>query len=282
MPYYPTNNFILGLATIRRERRLPPNAIGEVAVRQDQNVTAQDVVLRGTVPGDFIMLNPLPALGLKKPEQLVETMWTVEPGRSVLRGDPLATNGTGRRARTFKSPVNAVVARIEPAQVILQITPDPIEVYAMCPGQVTSIRGTNEVLLETTGALIQTAWGNGKQAFTAYRMEPEEGIESLRGSEFITEWRNSAIVMSKPISAPSVFLTAASLELTGLIAPSMHADLRDIALRQTIPVILTEGFGEQQMSESVYNLLRDNLGRPAFLDATEPQRWSSSRSEIVI
>src|SRR5258708_33952800 len=40
--------------------------------------------------------------------------------------------------------------------------------------------------------------------------------------------------------------------------------------------------GEQQMSDVVYKLLRDNLGRPAMFDATEPERWSPSRPEIVI
>jgi hypothetical protein len=58
--------------------------------------------------------------------------------------------------------------------------------------------------------------------------------------------------------------------------------LREVALRQKIPVILTEGFGDHRMSDLVYNLLRDNLGRPALIDATEPKRWSSSRPELII
>jgi len=203
-------------------------------------------------------------------------------GDFVERGRVLAQKGDGRGAKTVKSPINDVVARVDEGQIILQITPDPVEVFAMCPGEVTSIRGTTEVLIESVGALIQCAWGNGQHVFSNYKMEPEDGLESLRGESLLNEFRNSAVVTNRPITSPSTFLIAATQELTGIIAPSMHIDLREVALRQKIPVILTEGFGEQQMSEMVYNLLRDNLGRPALLDATEPQRWSATRPEIII
>src|SRR5258708_4816928 len=209
-------------------------------------------------------------------------MMQVGVGDFVDKGRGLAQNGSGRGAKTVKSPINGVVARVDEGQIILQVTPDPVEVFAMCPGEVTSIRGTTEVLIESIGALIQCAWGNGKNVFTNYRLEPDGGLESLRGENLITEYRNTAVVTNKPLTTPGVFLIAATQELTGIVAPSMHADLREIALRQKIPVILTEGLGEQQMSEMVYTLLRDNLGRPALLDATEPQRWSANRPEIII
>jgi len=113
-------------------------------------------------------------------------------------------------------------------------------------------------------------------------VEPGEGIESLGESAIMSEFRTVALVSPRSIQSHTLFKIAADLELSALIAPSMHVDLRETALRQTIPVILTEGFGNQPMSEVVYNLLTHNSGRPALIDATEPKRWSSDRPEIVI
>src|SRR5579859_5616117 len=157
MPYYPAQQYILGLTTIRRERRLPPSAIGEVAVRENQRVEALDVVLRGSVPGQFVLLSALEPLGLKRAEQLTPGMVLVQVGDLVDKGRVLAQNGDGRGAKTLKAPINALVARIDGLQIILQSTPDPVEIFAMCPGEVTSIRGTTEVLIESIGALIQCA-----------------------------------------------------------------------------------------------------------------------------
>jgi hypothetical protein len=284
MPYYPQHRFILGLTLVRRERRLPSGAIGEVMVQDHVPVEANTVVLRGAVSGEFLILNALEPLGLRRPDELTEDLFIAKSGDVVDRGQVIAQKGEGRRAKTLKAPIRAVLSRIEyeSGRVILQVNPEPVEVAAMCPGMVTSVRGTNEVLIETSGALIQCAWGNGKSAYSQYRVEPEEGIESLDSNSLLQQWRGTAIIMKKPILSSKVFSIAAELEMTGIIAPSMRSDLREAALRQQLPVILTEGFGDQQMSEMVYNLLLDNQGRPALIDATEPERWSSSRPEIII
>jgi hypothetical protein len=283
MPYYPEHTFIIGLATIRRERRLPPGAIGgEVLVKEGLRVEAADMVLRGMVPGDYLLLKALAPLGLRHADELNEDVLQVQAGSRVEKGGIIAVRGEGRGARTLKSPTDAVIARIEEGEIILQANPRPVEVQAMCPGEITSVRGTSEVLLETVGALIQCAWGNGKQVYSVYKAEPPEGIESLQGESLLQQDRATALVMTHPILSSMIFNVALEQEITAIIAPSMRADLREAALRQTIPLILTEGFGEQKMSEIVYNLLRDNLGRPALISAIEPERWSSSRPEIII
>jgi len=285
MPYYPTQTFIIGLTTIRRERRLPPGAYGEISVRELQRVEAQDIVMRAAMSGDYIILDVLGPLGLKSVDEFTEDMMQAPVGQTVERGQVIAQNKPGRGAKVLRAPAAAVIARIEGSQIILQLDPQPLEVYAMCPGTITSIRGDNEVLLETTGALIQCAWGNNQRTFCPYRIEPDDGLENMDDDDHalsMSEYRNGAMVLRKPIESAAVFRKAVSQELTGLIAPSMRSDLREAALRQNFPIILTEGFGELQMSDLVYNLLRDNLGRPAMLDATEPQRWSVSRPEIVI
>jgi hypothetical protein len=62
----------------------------------------------------------------------------------------------------------------------------------------------------------------------------------------------------------------------------MPANLREVALRQPFPVILTEGFGESRISEMVYNLLRSNSNRTAAIDAKTPGRWAGEPPIIAI
>src|SRR5262249_34942524 len=120
MPYYPVQNYVLGLTTVRRERRLPSSAIGEVAVRENQRVEAHDVVLRGSIPGRFVLLDALAPLGLKPGQLIDESMMQVRVGDFVEKGRVLAQNGSGRGAKTVKSPINGVVARVDEGEIILQ------------------------------------------------------------------------------------------------------------------------------------------------------------------
>src|SRR5512143_1099611 len=123
MPYFPKHTFVIGLTTIRRERRLPPGAFGEILVNPGTRVEAADSVLKGTVPGDFLIVDVLAPLGLRSAEQFTDEMLEVVPGDKVERGQAMAINGKGRGAKVVKAPTNAVVARIEGSQMILQVNP---------------------------------------------------------------------------------------------------------------------------------------------------------------
>lgn len=280
--YYPQQSLVLGMATLIRERRLPSNAIGEVRVSQYADVEPNTEVLRGAIPGEFILIDALKPLRLKKPEDITPDMLRVQVGEVVDTDTPILSIGSGRRARSVFSPVPAIFARLDGGQVILQVDPMPVSVLALTPGRVTTVKGENAVVIETTGALIQGAWGNGKSTFATLTMEPEGGLETLEGDSLLHEQSRTAVVMRGPIRGPNVFSVAAAQSVQALIAPSMSSGLREIALRQTIPVIVTEGFGDLEMSEIVYNLLRGNMGRTVAVDAVEPSRWSGERPEIVI
>lgn len=282
MPYYPEQSLIVSLSLLRRERKLPPNAIGEVMVQEGQSVEPNTVVLRGAVPSGFVILDAVQGLGLKHAGQISEDMLQVQPGEVVLEGQPILQIGTGRRAPTLKSPTTAVFARLDSGRVILQADPMPVEVLALTPGRVTSVRGDKLVLIESTGTLIQGAWGNGLSVYAPLVLEPDEGLASLDADLPAPDYNGAAMVLRDPILSPDVFNMALQQSVVGLVASSMHSSLREEALAQGIPILLTEGFGELQMSEIVYNLLRANANRPAAIDAAQPSRWTAERPEIII
>jgi hypothetical protein len=278
MDYYLPQSFVVGYATIRRERSLPPGAIGEVMVREGAHVEGPEVVLRGAISGQYMILDALESLGLRKAEDITPEMFEARVGEAVEVGGVIAQN----RRRKMLSPDTGVIVRIEGSQVILQSNPTPIEVRALCPGEVQSVRGTTSVLIVSTGALLQCGWGNGKQAFTSYQAEPSDGIESLPADGIFPQYTAVGMLLTKPILTPRVFDIAAGQGMSAIIAPSMHSNLRELAIQQKIPVILTEGFGEQKMSEMVYNLLSGSMGRQVTIDATEPGRWTAVRPEIIV
>lgn len=280
--YYPAQSLILAATTIRRERKLPPSALRQGAVREGQSVAASDVVLSGLMPQNYIILDALKPLGLKSAEEIPPEALLVTPGKQVFEGYEILSIGQGRKVRTLNAPTNAVFLRLEGGNVILQTDPASIEVQAIYPGRVTSVRNEGSVvLIEATGTLVQAMWGNGQAVASQLRLLPREGIESLR-NDSLKEYRQSALVMMNPITSSDSFEIILEQEIQAIIAPSMPSSLRAAALTQPFPILLTEGFGAVQMSQVVYNLLRDNNNRLVSINAVEPMRWSGDRPELLI
>lgn len=284
MPYYPAQTLVMAATTIRRERRLPPDAISDnPRVREGTFIEANDILLSGVIPANYIVLDVLKPLGLKNTEMLTPDTLLVRPGRQVHYQDELIVIGEGRRAKRFKSPVDAVFLRMDGGDMILQSDPEPVELPALYPGRITSLRNNASIaVIEATGALIQGVWGNGKSAYCQLRPEPKDGIESLKDDSLVNEYRGTAIVMLRPIKTREAFDIAQRQNINAIIAPSMHSDLREVALKQSYPVLLMEGFGEMRMSDLMFTLLRDNQGRPATINAVEPSRWSIDRPEVLV
>lgn len=283
MQFYPETNLILAMATIRRDRRLPDDvAPGEVLVGERQRVDPSEVVLRGARAGDYRILPINPRLfGVRKVEDILPEWIQVQAGQVVKKDAVLIQKGTARRAPKMLAPSDCLVTRIEPDRFILQENPVPVEVKAVYGGMVSAIRSRREIQIEAVGALIQCAWGNGKNAFALVNEEPEEGIQSLADEELLTTFRGQILLLRHPLTEQTMAL-AMKQEVSGIIAPSMSSELRMKAVDLPIPVVLTEGFGGQKMSEIVYNLLRDNAGRQLALDAVEPKRFSADRPELFI
>lgn len=280
MPYYPETTIILGSTRIIREYKLPPNAIGRAEVSNGSSVAPDTVLLAGTIPSDVIFLDAVKLLGLRSAAQITEDMLQVPVGEVYEGGVPLLINGKGRRAKKVVTPKRARFAQLEAGRVLLQTDPQPVAVYALMEGRVNSV-SENRVVLETGGALIQAAWGNGNASYGALAFAKEEsGLERLGLED--EEDSGQVVVLDESIQSAAIFREAAQKRWRGMIAPSMSSALREQALRLEIPLILTEGFGNLPYSDIVYNLLESNRGRFTTLDAVEPSVWRSERPEIII
>ena len=280
--FYPDQTVILPQTTIRRERLLPPDVVGEVLVREGERVSAVDLVARGVRSSRYVILDLKRMLGVSDDEDL-ERLLQVAMHEPVTEGQVIAGEPDGRKKRgpVIKSPVKGRVLRLVEGRLVIQTGLSEIVVRAGYNGLVASIRGHRGILLETTGALVQGVWGNGASQFGALRVEPREGLEALEVDEFSTEWRGAIVVTTQPLTE-RVLRHIESQGLGGIIGPSMHTELIPVARDLKIPIMLTEGFGQGVMSSLVYSVLEPLAGRQTALNAYRPERGASDRPEVIV
>ena len=271
--YYPDQRHALELTTIRRERLLPENAIGSVEIESGRRVNLRDVVARGTVPSRYGIIEGAEYFGLKNPDDLQELM-QVEIGNAVDDQDLLAERGR----RRLYSHVRGIVAYVGEGRIIIEETPEVIDLEAGVDGQIIEVRPGRGVVIEMVGTLVQGVWGNGKRALGAIRIEPEDGIEAIFGDELDVQYKRAIIVTRRPLKATSIQVMEEQ-NLAGIIAPSMDPNLIEVALNASGPVMLTEGFGAVRMSGTLNSMFSNVAGRQAMLDAGMSSR---SRPEVIM
>ena len=104
----------------------------------------------------------------------------------------------------------------------------------------------------------------------------------VKQTSLLENVRGRVYILDRPITVEDLRVVVKK-ELGGLVASSMSYHLRETAMALKVPIILTEGFGESQMTRRIYEILHgfENKRQAAF-DAISPNRWTSERPEIVI
>ncbi len=274
--YYPEQRHALELTTIRRERVLPEEAIGSVEIEAGRRVNIRDVVARGTVPSRYVIVEAAEFFGLKNPDDLQELM-QVEIGSAVDDQDLLAE----RSRRRLHSRVRGIVAYIGEGRIIIQETPELIDLEAGVDGQVIEVKPGRGVVIETVGALVQGMWGNNRRALGPLQVEPEDGLETIFGDQLDIKFQGAIVVTRRPLK-PLGLQVMEEQGLRGVIAPSMDTDLIEHAVNTSGAIMLTEGFGAVRMSGALGNIFAALAGRQAMLDAFMPNRSESRRPEIIM
>lgn len=278
--YYPDQRHLLPLTAIRRERTLPPDAIGQVEAQPGERIDLRDVVARGSIPSRYAILEAVKALNLRRPDEL-ESKMLVEMGEMVNAGQVLAGKAN-KRGRHIASPVNGIIAYVGDGRIIVQEIPEPITIESGLIGQVVGLQEGRGVVIETIGAVLQGAWGNGRFGIGQLRIEPADGLETIYGDQLDIAYRGAVVVTRRPLVDVSL-LVVADQEFAGVIAPSMDASLIDQARETPAAIVLTQGFGStSRMSQYIISFLEGLAGRQATIDAVLPDRFDPRRPEVII
>ena len=277
--FFPDQVITLPMTVITRDRLLPNDVLGEVLAQEGALVGPLEVVARGVRAGRYIVLDLRAALGTSDPEALAAQIH-VRSEQVVREGDLLAGDPKRRRGQVH-APVNGVVDDLVDGRLILQAGYRDEVVRAGFRGMVVSVRANRGVVLETAGGLVQGVWGNGRTHLGSLKFAPRGGLNVLEIDELATDWRSALVVSPQPLDKLSL-AKAEAMGLGGVIAPSMPANLREIAFRLKIPIMLTEGFGTEPMNRMAVSVFEEYVDNQATLTARAPNRWLPDRPEVII
>ena len=277
--YYPVSSRITALTTVRRERLLP--VPGQVLVGPGEMVGPADVVARCQIPGEIRVLDVCRTLGI--PRRRVARYLRKSPGDTVQVNDLLAAprGPLGRFRKACRSPVEGHVVEVRDGLILIESAATTLELRAHIRGEVANVMPNRGVVITVSGALIQGMWGSGGEAEGVLKMLVDTPEKPLR-ARAIDVSCHGTIVAGGKILDEAVLDQAIEARVRGIIVGGMDAGLCQNLDSLPFPVLLTEGFGPLSMSQPVFVLLKDNMGREALLSADTRTRRGARRPEVLI
>jgi hypothetical protein len=274
--FLPSVTHVIAMTTIRRERRLP--VPGTVAVRVNEKVQAADVIAEAEINPAHYYLDIARGLGISPRD--VGRHLTRQQGDRVDTGDVIA-GPVGITRRTVRAPADGRIASISNGRVLLEARGELFQMRAGFPGVVVGSDGAQIVTVETTGSLVQAAWGNGKTDYGVMRVVGDGPSGSLQTNQLDVNLRG-AVLVAGVCDHPAPFHQAVELSVRGVILGGMPAELIPLARRLPFPILLTEGFGEQAINMPAFSLFMSHVGREVTIDAGSEWPQPGQRPEVVI
>lgn len=255
-------NHILGLTNIRRTRLLPVS--GNVLVRVGQRVNASDVIAEAQVATRHVLLDVRRAIGGASGAEADRAIKRSE-GERVQQGDVIAETG-GLFSRIVRAPANGTIAMVSSGRVLVAVESQPLQLLATVPGVITDLHPERGATIETNGALIQGAWGNGRVGeglLLSLLHSPDDELTR----EMVEVSLRGAVVVAGHCRSVEALRAGAQLPLRGLVLASMSADLLAAAAGLDYPIVVLEGFGRVPMNEITYQLITSSEKRDASINA---------------
>jgi hypothetical protein len=267
---------ILPLTVIRKERVLP--VPGRVIVRQGQQVAPRDVIAEAKLAPEHVLLNIASSLGvsIERADNLIQCV----AGNDVAQGDLIA-GPIGLARRVVRSPVNGQIMLAGEGQVLIQVDKTPYELQAGISGTVSQLIPERGAVIETTGALIQGFWGNGRFDFGLVHIKLDNPEDVLTSDNIDVSLRGT-IVLGGHCQDVAVLQKAADVPIRGLVLSSMPSNLIPAARAVDYPIIVLEGFGKLPVNPISYNLLTTHQNREISLSAEPFNAYKGQRPEVII
>jgi hypothetical protein len=277
--YYPVETRITPVTTIRRERVLP--APGRVLANPGEAVGPSDVVARCQLPGKVLMVDVSRALGVRR-EQAAKYI-RKSAGESVQADEVLAAPKglLGQLRRGCRAPADGQIVGIRNGLILIEAAAMAYELRAHIRGQVANVLPNRGVVISTAGTLVQGVWGSGGEAEGVLKMVVDNPQRPLRPRSIDVSCHGT-IVVAGWILDEKALEQAIEANVQGVIVGGVRSELCDWLESLPFPVMVTEAFGTQSMSQHVFSLLHSNAGREAMLSADTRARWDIKRPEVVI
>jgi hypothetical protein len=267
---------ILPITTVVRERRLPIK--GTVRVRAGQKVTPNDIVADARWAREHIFLDVARILGISAAS--AERLIRIEAGDEVAAGLVVARGG-GLLPRTVKVPRAGRVVAAGAGEILVEAGETRLELRAGLSGVVRDVIPDRGAVIETSGALIQGVWGNGRVDYGSMINLADKPDSPLMAGRLDVSMRGSILVGGQLLDAETL-KTAAEVGVRGLITGSIYPSLIALALEMRFPIVVTDGFGSLPMNSAAFRLITTNNKREATLNAEALDRYTGTTPEIII
>lgn len=261
---------------IRRERVLPKG--GEIVVRVGQEVSPIQVVARTTMASDFAILSASEKLGID-PADLGEHL-RVEKGAPVEAGAVVASRKRFLSEQKVVSPVDGVFFDVVNGRIAIQPTSDWLEMRALVAGRVVSYVANRGVMLETSGSLIQAAWGSGQEGHGRLKMLGSAPNTTLTPDHLQLDVTGQVLAVGC-LNNLDLFHRAEDLGVRGLIVGSSTAEICRASQASPLPLIVTDSIGGTGMTPPIFELLQQADGRSVSLFGAY-KAAAGQRAEIIL
>jgi hypothetical protein len=268
---------------------------GEVVVKKGDKIDADAVVARTDLPGKVEPVNVANVLGVP-PQDVPDTMLK-QMGDYVEKDEIIAKSKSffGMFTSTVKAKITGTIENISSVtgQVLLRGAPIPIEVKAYINGQVTDVFPEEGVEVTTWGTFVQGIFGIGPETHGPLKIVSADNNAVLSEKEIDESCKGKVIVGGSLVTAEGL-RQAIKVGAVGIVVGGFNdQDLRDflgydlgVAITgnedKGITLVVTEGFGQINMAQKTFDLLKDHEGQEACINGATQIRAGVIRPEVVI
>ena len=271
-----SESYISSLAKIHRRRALP--TYGQVRRQVGDMVVSDTLVAEADVPMGYRLLDLAKILGARARD--ASKVMVKKLGDAVEEGEVIARAGALFKTECV-SPVGGKILDARGSKVLIEVTPQHVELMAFYPGEIVNLMPGRGVIIETTGAVIQGKWGTGSQLRA--RLEPavEDGKEILQAGAITPTHMGTILIGGRTLDAEAID-QAVRNRARAIVVGSVSSALLSVIESSPLSFILTEGFGDFPMGDSTFELLCSYAGYEVCFSPITETRWQVCRPEIVI
>jgi len=278
---------------VTKKRILPLK--GEVIVKKGDKVKPDDIIARTHLPGTVEPINVANILGIP-PEDIEDTMLKKQ-GDAVEQGEDLAISKSF--FGLFKSKCQAkITGTIESishvtGQVLLRGAPIPVTVKAYLDGEVVDVYEKEGVAVSTWGSFVQGIFGIGGETHGPIKVVVPDNTTVLE-DKYIDESCQGMVIVGGSLVTAAAIRKAAKVDAAGIIVGGFDdKDLREFlgydigdaitgSEENGVTLIITEGFGQMNMAQKTFDLLKSREGQLACINGATQIRAGVIRPELII
>ena len=278
---------------VQKERRLPMK--GKVFVEKGQEVSFTDTIAEMMSPGEPFIINATQSLGIQ--QQDIKRYMQKKVGDQIKKGEPLCGYNAffGLMKNWVNSPTDGTIETISEVsgQIIVRQAPIAITIDSYIKGKVIEVMENEGAIIETNAAFIQGIFGVGGETHGDLKVVVDSPDQHITADMISADDAGKVLVGGSLVTKDAI-LKAIENKVEGIVVGGIRdTDLIEILGFEIgvaitgheeigLTLIITEGFGEMNMSNRTLNLLKEFEGYRVAINGATQIRAGVMRPEIII